>query len=58
MSEGFDYKRWIKIGSFTFQPSEIAKFAVILIISYRSKFVVKKMGTFKYGIPSFGNTLP
>ena len=54
MSEGFDYKRWIKIGSFTFQPSEIAKFAVILIISYlASKFGVKKMGTFKYGILPF-----
>ncbi len=54
MSEGFDYKRWIKIGSFTFQPSEIAKFAVILIISYlASKFGVKKMSTFKYGILPF-----
>lgn len=33
MLEGMDVKRWIAIGSFNFQPSEVAKFSVILLFS-------------------------
>ncbi len=50
MSEGFDYKRWISIGGFSFQPSEIAKFGVILLFSYLIAKYYDKMKTFKYGV--------
>lgn len=33
MLPGKDVKRWLVIGSFNFQPSELAKFAVILLLS-------------------------
>ncbi len=53
MAEGFDYKRWIAIGSFSFQPSEIAKFAVILLFSYLIASNHKRMKKFSYGIVFF-----
>lgn len=33
MIKGMDVKRWIAIGSFSFQPSEIAKFSIVLLFS-------------------------
>ncbi len=50
MQEGFDYKRWISLGGFSFQPSEIAKFAIILLFSYMISRNYRRMHTFKYGV--------
>ncbi|MBQ0084252.1 MAG: putative lipid II flippase FtsW [Clostridiales bacterium] len=41
-------KRWIAIGGFSFQPSEIAKFAVILILSHLISKNYHLMGKFKF----------
>lgn len=43
-------KRWIIIGSFQFQPSEIMKFGIILLFSAMISVNYKKMSTFKYGV--------
>ncbi|GHV30854.1 stage V sporulation protein E [Clostridia bacterium] len=43
-------RRWIGMGGFAFQPSEVAKFAVIVIISKFVAFNKNKMKTFKYGV--------
>lgn len=52
---GEPIKRWIRIGSFQFQPSEIAKLALILaVVNLVIKFGDKKMHTFKYGILYIG----
>ena len=51
-------KRWIGVGgpggSFTFQPSEIAKVAIILSFAQlMCKFGKQRMNTFKYGVMPF-----
>lgn len=46
-------KRWIYIGSFNFQPSEIAKFAVIVLFAYIISANYKKMKTLTYGVLPF-----
>jgi len=44
-------QRWIWIGnSFSFQPSEIMKFAITILFSYLISLHYEKMSTFKYGI--------
>ena len=48
MVSGMDVKRWFAIGSFSFQPSEIAKFAVILLFSHLIAFNYKQMDKFKF----------
>lgn len=40
-------KRWLSLGPFSFQPSEFAKVAVILYLSYLVTKNVKKMGSMK-----------
>lgn len=44
------FKRWIPIGSFTFQPSDLAKFTLILTLAVYISEYYKYMKTFKYGI--------
>lgn len=43
-------QRWIYIGSFSFQPSEITKFALILIYSHFMSLYYSKMDKFSTGI--------
>ena len=45
--------RWIQIGSFSFQASEITKFAIVLVFAHLITINFNKMGTFKYGILPF-----
>ncbi len=48
MVEGKDVKRWIVVGPINFQPSEIAKFAVILLFSSLIAANYKQMKSFKF----------
>lgn len=43
-------RRWMKIGPLQFQPSEIAKFSLVLILSCYTSFFIGKIKKFKYGI--------
>ena len=54
MREGFDYKRWIYIGSFQFQPSEIAKFVIVLLFAHLISINYKQMEKFTFGVLFFG----
>lgn len=57
LQEGFDYKRWLAIGSFSFQPSEIAKFAIILLFSKLIANNSKNMKRALFGIVFLGGLL-
>lgn len=46
-------KRWIDIGPFNLQPSEIAKFSIIVFFAYSMERDGKKMNTFKTGIVKY-----
>lgn len=54
MRDQYGFARWIYIGGFSFQPSEIAKFAIIVLFAHLAATNAKKMGTFKYGVLPFG----
>ncbi|MBO4467986.1 MAG: cell division protein FtsW [Clostridia bacterium] len=48
MSDEVGVKRWIAIKSFTFQPSEIGKFAIILLFAHLISINHEKMRSFKF----------
>lgn len=48
MVKGMDVKRWMIIGPINFQPSEIAKFAIILLFSGLIAANYREMGNFKF----------
>lgn len=50
-------KRWINLGFTTFQPSELAKVAVIFFFSSLISVYAHKMRTFRYGVLPFVLTL-
>lgn len=54
MVPGATQKRWFVVGPISFQPSEIAKFAIILVFAHLISKNYKKMGTFKFGILTLG----
>ena len=45
-----DPKRWLNLGIFGFQVSEVTKFALILFMAHWSSVYYDKMRTFKYGV--------
>ncbi len=49
--------RWFNLGFTTFQPSEIAKFAVVLAFATMICRFGNRMGTFKYGVLPFAAVL-
>ncbi len=52
-----DSHRWIAFGSFSFQPSEIAKFAIVLLFAYFISINYSRLKQFKYGVIPFVITL-
>ena len=48
MVDGMDVKRWVVIGSFNFQPSELAKFSIILLFSSLIAANYKMMKNWKF----------
>ncbi len=50
-------KRWVSIAGIQFQPSEIAKFAVILIFARLSREFGPRVREFRYGVLGFGIAL-
>jgi len=54
MRDQYGFARWIYIGSFSFQPSEIAKFAIIVLFAHFAATNADKMQTSKYGVLPFG----
>ncbi len=46
-------RRWLAIGPIQFQPSEIAKFTIILIFAHMISINAGKMQTFRHGVVPF-----
>ena len=45
-----DATRWLNFGFVSFQPSEIAKFALIVLFAHMISRNLDRMGTFRYGV--------
>ncbi len=54
MRDSAGFARWFYIGQFSFQPSEIAKFAIIVLFAHFADVNAKRMRTFQYGVLPFG----
>ena len=54
MVKGMAVKRWFAIGSFSFQPSEIAKFAIVVLFSTLISANQKLMNNWKVILSLFG----
>ncbi len=54
MLSGTSVKRWFVLGPINFQPSELAKFAVILLLAHLIAANQKLMKTFKFGVLFLG----
>ena len=50
-------RRWINIAGIQFQPSEIAKFAVILLFARLTRLFGQRTKEFRYGVLGFGAAL-
>ncbi len=50
-------KRWINIAGIQFQPSEIAKFAMIVLFARLTRHYGQNAKTFRYGVLGFGCAL-
>lgn len=50
-------KRWVSIAGIQFQPSEIAKFAMILMLAKLSVAFGERSAQFRYGILGFGGAM-
>ena len=50
-------RRWINIAGLQFQPSEIAKFTMILLFARLTRGFGRNAGKFRYGVLGFGTAL-
>ncbi len=50
-------KRWINIAGIQFQPSEVAKFTMILVFARLTRGFGQRAKEFRYGVMGFGMTL-
>ena len=58
MRDANGFARWIYVGNrFSFQPSEVAKFAIIVLFAHFASQNADKMKTFKYGVLPFAAAL-
>ncbi len=57
MRDQYGFARWIYVGGFSFQPSEIAKFSIIVLFAHFAATNSNRMQTFKYGVLPFGVAL-
>lgn len=57
MRDQYGFARWIYVGGFSFQPSEIAKFSIIVLFAHFAATNSNRMQTFKYGVLPFGVSL-
>lgn len=48
-----DANRWLQLGPIGFQPSEVAKFALIVVFAHLISQNIDRMGTFRYGVVPF-----